>query len=253
MKILSTLFLLFTIQFCAWAQNTEKAVNIGDQLLLGAEQIEFIKQHGLFIRLRTNDMAIEALDKAGRKADSEALVKKQNEIDDRVLKAFKQQFTFTKVYYFYSRDLEEFKKGHFSNLYNLDGTKATYNAKDFFMLDPYVAQIKSMNSNSTGFTLLTSDAKMAEYPMPDVIIRRYGPIYKTYPQLVFDWNYEFYEMDHLGREIKSGELNRVIKSKGANYTRVERRNLLYLRKEHNKAFKKTYAWSTRPKQRNSDE
>ncbi len=250
MKFFTSLLLILGLSLNSVAQT--KAANIGTDMRLGAQQIAFIKQNGVFIRLRTNDMAVQAMKKAGNTTDAERLQAKQKEANEPILEAFKKNFSFSKVYFFYSRDQDEFNKGDFSKLYNLDGTKATYTARDFLMIDPYTAEVKSMNSQSTGFSLLTSDGAEVKFPMPINIIKRFGPIYRTYPQLVFDWDYMFYEMAHLGKEIESGNITSLLKTPGANFSKAEVRRIIKARKDHRKNFKKSFNDSERPKNVNKE-
>lgn len=254
MRIFSGVLFLLILQFSSFAQQAASTkvqeLSIGDAMILGANQIAAIKSNGVFIRLRTNDKAIAALTKAGRQDQVDIIKTKQSKLNQEILDAFAKQFHFTRVYYFFSRNQVDFNKGDFSMLYNLDGSKADYKAKDFFIIDPYVAEVKSMNSQSTGFTLLTRDGEMTKYPMPITIIKRFGPFYKTYPQLVFDWNFMFNEMSNLGEQIETGLVKAKLKKANSTYTRAETKEIIKLRKLIRKSFKDTYNWSKRPKNSN---
>ncbi len=249
MNYLVTLLISFLF-FSAGAQETIK-VSLAKRLTTCAHQIDFIAEHGILIRLKTNDMALSAMRKAGNELAAQKLEAKQEQLNQQILAAFKEQFAFAHVYYFYSRDLASIKAGDFSKVYTLDNQPAKYNSRNFFMVDPYSASVSSMNSRSTGFTLLDSSSKVITSPMPKPIIKRFGFIYKTFPQLVFDWNYQFMEMANLSREIKLGRLKAV--GNGETFlSKEQERDIAKNQRIIQKIYKKSYPWVNRPKFRNSE-
>ncbi|MES2629509.1 MAG: hypothetical protein V4616_11125 [Bacteroidota bacterium] len=245
-KKIILLFIGLFAMVTGFAQSKDSVASLGDLLNTGVNQVTFIKENGLFIRLRTNDRALEMLKKAGNEYAAKELEDKQNEVNQKILAAFASQFTFTRVYYFYSRDMDALRKGDFSKAKNLDGTPANYSKRNFYLVDPYVVETKANGSQSTGYSLLDSASRTLRYPMPYGIIKRYGPIYKTYPQLTWDWNQQFRETDDLAKEITSGSLKPLVKAPGSKYSRIEKRELSQSIKEHHKGYKNNVDRSARP-------
>jgi len=233
------------------AADPEKLTNVA-QLKASVTNIDFIRKHGILIRLRTNDAALTALRKNGNNETADKLEEKQTTLNNRIIAAFKEQFNFAPVYFFYSRDMENIRKGDYSKLYTLDNQPANYSGSgNFFMVDPYYAVTKSFGSSSTGFTLMDSSSMVMISPMPKPIIKRFGLVYKTYPQLVFDWNFYFKQMDYIASKAKHGELKFATEDR--KFSNSENRQIARLERLLQKEFKRSYNWSGRPKLGNKDQ
>lgn len=206
--------------------------------------LAFISKNGLFIRLKTYDQAVKGLQSAGRFDIAEKLLEKQHDIDSSILEAFREQFTFTKVYYFYSRDIRALKNGDFSKAFNLDGSPVNYSEGNFYMINPYDATVPTMGLELIGFSLLDSASTPMHFPSPTSIVKRYFMFYKTYPQLVFDWNYEFMEVASFVPEFSK------LVPTPADIKSTNERTLNQRFRVHSKAFHKNYDFSGRPEKTN---
>ncbi len=240
---------LLLVSFCNWTIAQEQ--NVAKEMLTASNSINFIKQNGIFIRLRTYDKTIAHYKEKGAQQAINSLQQSEENLNKEILEAFKNFFSFCPVYYFYSRDIDELRNGNFNKVYTLSGEPIEYAEKNFFVIDPYYAYVRSMNHTSTGFSALTKEGDLIGAPFPSTIIKRFGPFYKTYEQLVFDWNYRFEEMLFIRSEMATGILKDKITDPNNRYSTADERELNRLQNNLRKRFKKGYDWDKRPKRTNT--
>jgi hypothetical protein len=103
--ILAGLF-VFCISFTGIAQNTQtgkKNRSSGNQFkILSREQINQLKNGALLVRLKTNNNSIAALRKIGKIKQADEMQKKQAAYNLKIIRAFRKNFDFCSVYFFFS-------------------------------------------------------------------------------------------------------------------------------------------------------
>jgi hypothetical protein len=104
-QIFLILFLLLTA--CANAQQVaagqENTVNRINYDLLASQQIKDLKQGVLMVRLQTKAKSISAMREQGNNDLADKIEKLQNETNKAIIKAFKENFKFCPVYFFFSQ------------------------------------------------------------------------------------------------------------------------------------------------------
>jgi hypothetical protein len=94
MRKLFPIILLISIFTCP-AQAQRKRDRAKDNIVM-------LKEGALLVRLRTSDLQIEGLKKMGKTEEAEKLKAEQEARNNSIIAAFKKEFTFCKVYFFYS-------------------------------------------------------------------------------------------------------------------------------------------------------
>ena len=102
-------FVVLFIANASFAQRpTEKA----------RAEILMLEKGALLVRLKTSELQIEALKKAGKEKEAEELKTSQESENKAIVEAFKTNFTFCPVYFFYSSHSNEIKSGNYIGLFN---------------------------------------------------------------------------------------------------------------------------------------
>jgi hypothetical protein len=85
------------------------------------DNIQLLKEGALFVRLKTSDLKIKALIEKGMQKEAEEIRIKQETENKEIAEAFKKNYTFSKVYFFYSNYSTELKEGrYYAHLMNSD-------------------------------------------------------------------------------------------------------------------------------------
>jgi hypothetical protein len=116
-KILIGLFLFF-ISIPGISQDTnKKKTNFRKQLQASAkEQIYQLKNGALLVRLKTRTNAIAALRKMGENAKADAVQQQQASFNSDIIMAFRKNFNFCPVYFFYSDYSDTIKAKQFDKV-----------------------------------------------------------------------------------------------------------------------------------------
>lgn len=86
---------------------------VQEEKLDAYQNIKMLKQTALFVRLRTSDLKINGLKQKGKDKEAEE-IKTNQEIENKAIVAsFRSNFDFCKVYFFYSSNSTEVKKGNY--------------------------------------------------------------------------------------------------------------------------------------------
>ncbi len=124
MRKLLSLNIIILIFHIALAQEQAKFKDIKTANIsakqIAKQQIIDLHANALLVRLKTGENIINAMIKAG---NMELVQKKQKQIDlenKRIIKAFKSEFDFCKVYFFYSKDSKFIKENELSVVNFLD-------------------------------------------------------------------------------------------------------------------------------------
>jgi len=106
MKRILTGLLLTIISLTGFSQGTQtgqnKAGSVQQPKEIAREQITRLHDGALLVRLHTKNKSITALKNIGKTKEADELEKKQAEYNLDIISAFKLNFTFCPVYFFYS-------------------------------------------------------------------------------------------------------------------------------------------------------
>ena len=80
------------------------------------ENIVMLKNGALFVRLKTSALKINALNKSGNAKEAEEVRLKQESDNICIINAFKENFKFCPVYFFYSNNSAEITSGNYKGL-----------------------------------------------------------------------------------------------------------------------------------------
>lgn len=99
-----------------------------------------MKEGALFVRLKTNERALAVLRENGKTAQADALEKKQKEINQNIIGAFRQQFNFCPVYFFFSNYSAALKEKKMDAVVFLNDSlqpdpAITFSRSNFFIAD----------------------------------------------------------------------------------------------------------------------
>ncbi|HSI91228.1 MAG TPA: hypothetical protein VK927_08935 [Adhaeribacter sp.] len=92
----------------AAAKQTQKP-NLKER---AATQIKDLKDGVLLVRLRTSENAIQKLTEAGNEKMAATIRRQQETSNQRLMQAFRENYTFSPVYFFYSSASQEVKDGN---------------------------------------------------------------------------------------------------------------------------------------------
>jgi|GEM_PF-586603 len=84
------------------------------------EDIEAMKRGNVLVRLKTSQPKIDALKKVGKTEKAEHTAKEQREENLEIVKAFREEFNFTDVYFFYSHQSEKVKNNDLKKIFLSD-------------------------------------------------------------------------------------------------------------------------------------
>ena len=111
-KILLIL-LLASSSYSLMAQKSEKAIL---ELKTAHEQISQLKEGVLLVRLFTKGKGIKALRKKGATAQADKIEKRVRSQNLNVVRAFKKEYSFSQVAFFFSDESEAVKTGNFDQV-----------------------------------------------------------------------------------------------------------------------------------------
>jgi hypothetical protein len=172
-----SLLLILSISF-AMAQSTNRADNSLDykdreshenfrkrRKAVAAWQINQLKKGALIVRLKTNQMAIDALLKSGDEVGAEKLRIEQAGINTSMIKAFKDHYRFSKLYFMYSGASDSLLKGVKAGIFidsTLNVNPSIRITEEFYL----IAESDFVYSSSIGFVPESAAPKVTEHGTP---------------------------------------------------------------------------------------
>lgn len=115
-----TLFFAFLFSFSALAQQEDEA-DIKNRTVRAIVQVRRLKQGALLVRLFEREKQIALLQKQGKSASViQAYKDKIDKQNNEIMEAFKTNFKFCPVYFFYAKDSEHVKNRDFKNVHFID-------------------------------------------------------------------------------------------------------------------------------------
>jgi predicted ATPase len=99
------------------------------------ENIIMLKSGALLVRLKTSTLKINALKENGRAAEANEIKVNQEKVNKSIVLAFKSNFTFCPVYFFYSNNSNDIKEGNYKGfLYDVDNNiDTTFSGKNYLV------------------------------------------------------------------------------------------------------------------------
>ena len=154
-----TFFLLFSVSF--FTSSAQKRRDTA------RENIVLLKSGALFVRLKTSTLKINALKESGNIAEAEEMRVNQENENKAIIAAFKNNFTFCPVYFFYSNNSNEVKAGNYKGmLLNVNNqTDSTFNNSNY-LIGEFDA---SANTQIAAFIIKNKNYEQLEPPFPFLI------------------------------------------------------------------------------------
>ncbi|MCB0530734.1 MAG: hypothetical protein H6574_03465 [Lewinellaceae bacterium] len=106
-----------------------------------SSQIELLKDHALLVRLNTKQRTIDALKKANMAEEANYVEARSTEFNRKLVDAFRQYYTFSNVYFFYSGESTKLKNGEFDQVQVFDTWNHTVSNPAFLNAGYLVAGI----------------------------------------------------------------------------------------------------------------
>lgn len=108
-KLLLALLLLcsFTLSAARTDSPDERQEQRRQERLLPRKQIQQLHNGALLVRLKTKSQAIAKLHSMGYHTQADQMRDRQADFNKKILQAFRQEFSFCPVYFFFSEDLEK--------------------------------------------------------------------------------------------------------------------------------------------------
>mgnify|MGYP001545757323 CR=1 FL=1 len=145
----------------------------------------------LLVRLKTSENYINTLLRQGDKQGADEARKKQEKENREIVAAFRDNFTFCKVYFFYSKYSEKVKSGKFRG-YLLDTNfvqDTVYTGSDY-LLGEFG---ESETTRLQGFIMKDKNSQQLKSPFPFLIkLNRNGIIERSKPEIVQALNKELF-------------------------------------------------------------
>ena len=116
MRFIYTILFWFLANRCNAAATDTAFSWANSNMYKAASEIYDLKHGALVVRLKTNDKSVEAYRNAGQTTLADKIVAERAEMNQKIMAAFKYNFTFCKVYFIYSRSTEALLK-HEQNIF----------------------------------------------------------------------------------------------------------------------------------------
>jgi len=171
MKWIGVLILFFSIT--AFGQEVKHKKAYKDSV--AKVHIETVKNGVLLVRLRSNQKLLKALlakgDTVGEHNKSREIKVKQLEI----VNAFKLNYQFSKVLFFYSHHSKEVKAKNWNGTILNDELKPVkFDGTPHLILDPYLVTLTGLDATQNGMSVFDANFKLLEKPFPYYIRKRDG-------------------------------------------------------------------------------
>ncbi len=154
-------------------------------------QINQLKNGALVVRLKTNQTLIDELRKSGKTEEADQKEAEQYLINQNIVRAFNNNYKFSKVYFIFSNSSDALLKGNTSGIFvdsTLRASSTIAMTEDFYLL----AERDYVYNSSIGFVPEDSAAKVVEAGNPTremaiVLKNKYGHQLKApFPYFIQD-------------------------------------------------------------------
>lgn len=162
-RLITILFLFVTGVCFATNKDTSSSRPITNREKANRE-IAALKNGALIVRLQTNEKSINAYRQAGKNELADKIAAERNGLNQKIVDAFKNYFTFCKVYFIYAKNtgaLSKEKSGIF-----LDGNlkpDTSIKLKEKYFL---IAEYGSFTADERGNSLVVLDSGLTQLQEP---------------------------------------------------------------------------------------
>ena len=146
----------------------------------GRKNLQILRNGALLVRLRTSQNLIDAYRKSGDAARADEVFNKQEKENREIAEAFKKNYRFGKVYFFYSNYSEEIKSGNFIHLMNADLQPDSSFSGTFLTGEFGYSETSAISS----FVLMDKEFKQISRPFSLVRLNKHLVITQTTEQVV---------------------------------------------------------------------
>jgi hypothetical protein len=141
-----------------------------------ALEIEQLKKGVLLVRLKTGSLQLKSLEDAGNKKEAEAYRNKLKTENEAIVTAFRSQFKFCPVFFFYSNNSEKVRNGDFLNYLLNDELQPDSTmhipASDYYLTTEFGFTEKQQIQ---GLVVMDRDFNQLRPPFPYLVRRFQGP------------------------------------------------------------------------------
>ncbi len=149
--------------------------------------IVLLKNGALFIRLKTSQLKINALKKIGKEKESEEIRMSQEATNLSIIKAFKENFNFCQVYFFYSNHSTEVKEGKYKAIiFNTDMKIDSSFSSDNYLIGEFD---ESETTQLDAFIIKDKNYDQLKAPFPYLIKKNQALVStRSYDDIIFILN-----------------------------------------------------------------
>jgi len=155
-----------------YSQRPNISTNDSEAKRIAVEQIKHLNGSVLLVRLKTGKSTIDAMQKAGKTKMAANRQKQVDEENKRIIKAFKDEFDFCPMYFFYSDDSRLLKDKNFESIvYVNDSAQKDKNISPQFSRF-FVAEFGSVGPNEgaifdmQGLIIMNDELVPLQKPFP---------------------------------------------------------------------------------------
>ena len=116
------IFFIFCISILPFSSTAQLGKEYKDKREMSAQQIIDMKKAGLFVRIRDRHVQVASLRKYGQNEAADKVERERATLNKRIVKAFKRNFKFCPVYFFYSQDSKFIRLQQYDSVRFVDST-----------------------------------------------------------------------------------------------------------------------------------
>ena len=150
---------IFATVICVSSCKTYKAKRVD-----AVGQLEMVKENALLVRLNSHNNKVEALRKASEFEEAERLLQNDIEENQKTIEAFRENYTFSKVYFFQSSDGNKLKNGEYDQVTLFDTDNNEIHDKAFLKNGYLVATFSSVYQ----YQLVYEDGEQIRVPIAGI-------------------------------------------------------------------------------------
>ncbi len=122
--------------------------------MVAKNQIRNLRKGALLVRLPTSQPLINALNERGATKKTQEVIRAVETANREIVSAFKANYSFSRVYFFYSNYSEDIRNGNFSSLMNADFDHVSFAPGDS-LPDFFIAEFASLNPDTARYYIDT--------------------------------------------------------------------------------------------------
>lgn len=155
--------------------------------------IVMLKGGALFVRLKTSDLKINALKSKGMNKEAEEIRLAQEATNNLIVKAFRNEYQFSKVYFFYSNHSDKIKAGnHKGYLLNFEMQVDSSFTGPNYLVGEFD---ESQNTQMDAFIVKDKNYEQVKKPFPSFVkqteavvsTRSYNKVVKLLDEKLFEF------------------------------------------------------------------